>query len=199
MSIKVWALAAAAVVGLGVSVAADHHVGFSLFGQAQEVTGGTEPGEEAVDLTSSYGGTYSGVKFVPDNGHPFTLADLTTLSTDYNVGATDCGGGSPRFQIDLATNQNIFVYIGPVPNFTGCSFGWQKSGNVVNALDARWDTTQLGGAFYDTHADALVLAGGTAITEIDLVVDAGWFFANKRGQDVTVDNFTVNNKVMHVQ
>lgn len=126
------------------------------------------------------------------------MADIKTLSTDYNIGGSDCGGGAPRFEIDLATGKNIFVYFGPLPNFTNCFYGWQNTGNVVNATDKRWDTSQIGGTFYDTHANAVTLAGSAHIKSISVVVDAGWFTGPK-GQDLTIDNFTVNKDVMEAE
>jgi hypothetical protein len=37
--------------------------------------------------------------------------------------------------------------------------------------------------------------GSDVVTEIDIQLDAGW--TTQRGQDLTIDNFTINNKVMH--
>lgn len=183
---------------------------FALFGSAQWVTGGLRPGEMAVDLTSNCGNqpysntcysaaslfVYSGVSFTPDTHHVTPmLSDISVLSSAYNVGGADCGGGAPRFSIALSGGKNIFVYFGPAPNFTNCYYGWQNTGNVIQATDSRWDTSQLtGGTFYDTHAHALTLAGSIPVTSISIVVDSGWI--TPRGQDVTIDAFTVNDNVM---
>jgi hypothetical protein len=186
---------------------------FSLFGNAQWVTGGLRPGEMAVDLTSNCGAqpysntcysdtslfVYSGVNFTPTPHHitPM-LSDIAVLSAAYNVGGADCGGGGPRFSIALSGGKNIFVYFGPFPNFTNCYYGWQNTGNVILATDARWDTSQLAsGTFYDTHAHALTLAGSIPVTSISIVLDGGWM--TPRGQDVTIDAFRVNNSVIHTQ
>jgi hypothetical protein len=183
---------------------------FTLTGAAQWVTGGTRPGEMAVDLTSNCGNqpysntcynapsifVFSGINFTP-NPHKVTpmLSDLSVLSASYNVGGADCGGGAPRFTISLSGGKNIFVYFGPLPNFNNCYYGWQNTGNVITTNDTRWDTSQLtGGTFYDTHAHALTLAGTIPVTSISIDVDGGWM--TTRGQDVTIDNFRINNEVM---
>jgi hypothetical protein len=198
-------------VGVVLAQDPDIHGKFQAFGSARLVSGGISPHEKAVDLTSDCTPltpapapfacdftklTFSGVAFIPKA--PLTLADITTLSTDYNIGGSDCGGGSPRFEIDLDTGKNIFVYIGPFPEFTNCFYGWQNTGDVTKATDKRWDTSQLSaGTQQNTHANAVTLAGGAHITSISLVLDGGWITV--RGQDVTIDNFTINNKVLEAE
>jgi hypothetical protein len=199
------------LVGVAFAKASGIQGKFKAFGNARLVSGGISPHEKAADLTSDCNPlapapapfscdfltlTFSGISFTPKT--PPVLNDITVLSTDYNLGGSDCGKGSPRFQIDLDTGKNIFVYIGPEPETTGCFYGWQNTGNVVNATDKRWDTSQLtGGTFYDTHTHALTLAAGAHITSISVVLDGGW--GNERGQDATIDNFTVNNEVMEAE
>jgi hypothetical protein len=205
------ALLASATAALASGIDVDGK--FALFGSAQWVTGGLRPGEMAVDLTSNCGAqpynntcysvpslfVFSAVSFTPDAHHVTPmLSDISALSTAYNVGGADCGGGAPRFSIALSGGKNIFVYFGPAPNFTNCYYGWQNTENVILATDARWDTSQLaGGTFYDTHAHALTLAGSIPVTSISIVVDSGWL--TPRGQDVTIDAFRVNDNVMHKQ
>jgi hypothetical protein len=73
---------------------------------------------------------------------------------------------------------NIFVYFGPLPNFTECS----------------WDATSLGGPL-GTYAQTLAFIGGAArVLGISLVVDGGW--THPRGQAVDVDNSRVNSDVL---
>ena len=98
-------------------------------------------------------------------------------------------GGSPRFSVTLQTGKSIFVYVGDAPNFTSCAAG--DTGNLIDDQDLRVDTSQIGGAFYDTWANAKVLTGGQTVTEIDFVVDSGWFFTDK-SQEVLVKSVTVN-------
>lgn len=154
--------------------------------------------------------TYSGVSFIY-NGSSFKkkfgylkFQDIYKLSTDYNVTDTDCGGGSPRFSIELPNvggtlcsisgdSCSIFVYVGPYPNYTGCAAGWQSTGNLIESADPIFDTSQLaGGTFYDTYSNALALAGGVKVLGIDLVVDGGWTNPGQ-GQDILVNNVMVNN------
>lgn len=192
---------------------------WAAFGNAQSVKTGQGPNPWAVELSSLCPGgpgvcfangtfTFSGVRFIePSVNLLFGL--ITEFSTDYNVTDDDCGGGAPRFQVRLdlngngvsdpfPTDGNIFVYLGPVPNFTGCLAGWQSSGNLIGALDTRYDLTQVGGAFYDTYATALALHAGKLVLGVSLVVDGGWSQLDGE-QTVWVDNVTVNNHQLSAQ
>jgi len=139
---------------------------------------------------------YGGVAF--DDAIGTTFASLTNLSTDFNVTDDDCGGGSPRFYIRMDTDGdsnpdgNVFVYMGPMPSFTGCTPNtWANTGNLIGSADARFDLTQLGGPFYGTYANALALVGGGTILRIGIVVDAGWAMPDKE-QTVLFDNTVIN-------
>src|SRR6266508_6460345 len=123
-----------------------------------------------------------------------TFSTLTQLATKYNVTDDSCGGGSPRFQINFGT-QNAFVYLGPSPTFTGCTPNTLvDSGNLIGNNDAcRWDTSQLqSGTQCNTYAGALALLGSRTVTGIQLVVDSGWFFADKE-QTVLVCDIRINS------
>ncbi|MCW5851278.1 MAG: hypothetical protein KIT87_14475 [Anaerolineae bacterium] len=162
-----------------------------LFGGA---TQGSGP-ECAIVLTSNTSNSsttddYSGVAFTPASGT--TLANITNLSADFQVTQGDCGGGSPRFSIATASG-NIFVYLGPTPNFTGCGAGRQQTGNLTQLTDARVDTSQVGGTFYDTWQNAVATYGALPVSEVDLVVDAGW--ATGGVQTVKVYSVQVNDDV----
>jgi len=124
-----------------------------------------------------------------------TFAGITALSTEYRLTENSCGGGSPRFQINVG-GKNVFVYLGPSPSFTGCAQNtWLSSGNLVGTSDAcRVDTSQLApGTQCSTWAAAVALLGSQPVTGIQLVVDSGWFFADKE-QEVLVRNVTINGK-----
>jgi len=122
---------------------------------------------------------------------------------DYNVTDDNCGGGSPRFQIQVDTNGdnvsdgNVHVAIGPSPSFTGCAAGWQSTGNIIGDTDAgRYDYGQFGGSAFTTYAGAPanVLAG--TVRNISIVVDGSWSAAASGGdseQTVLVDNVVINN------
>jgi hypothetical protein len=154
-------------------------------------------------LVSNTGNTdtaddFSGVSYTKADG--LTFADVQELSTDYLVRAGGCGGGSPRFQIGIDTdgdgtrNGSIFVYVGDAPSFN-CTVGtWQSTGNLIGSGDLRFDTSQLGGTFYDSYANALAAYGSDAVTSISFAVDAGWMFGGL--QDVLVDDLTVNGRTL---
>lgn len=159
---------------------------------APTLFGGATPEGNAIKLVSDLSNTstaddFSGINFSDD----MKFEDLKVLSTEYNVTDDDCGGGSPRFQLNV-DGKNVFVYVGPTPNFTGCVQNtWQSTGNLIGSTDARWDLSQLGGPMNATYQQALDFLRGKTVTGIQLVVDSGWFFADKE-QTVLVRNVLVN-------
>lgn len=166
----------------------------SLFGSALNDDGviKTVSNTSNLDATDDFGG----IAFDDANGT--TFASLTELSTDYNVTDDDCGWGSPRFQIrmdtdgDNVSNGNIFIYMGPVPSFSGCMQDmWGNTGNLIGSTDTRFDLTQLGGPFYGTYADALALVGDDTILRISLVTDGGGSQLDGE-QEVWFDNTVIN-------
>ena len=168
--------------------------GYALFGDAQIVSGGNPGNAAQLRSDTSRSPSYGGVDFDVSG---LTFAQLTTLATDYNVTDDQCGGGSPRFQLNTAGG-NIFVYLGPSPVFTGCAAGWQQSGNLIGNNEAcRYDTSQLlGGTQCNTYAGTLLLFGGVTITGIQLVVDSGWSAAASGGdgeETILVDNVMIND------
>lgn len=146
-----------------------------------------------MQLVSNLTATDGGIDFgVAAN---LTFSGVQHLSTDYKFEAGSCGAGSPRFQINVDTGsgeKNIFVYIGPPPNFTGCPANvWTSSGDLVNTGTV--DTSQLpGGSFYDTWAHAQANYGSYPVTGIQLVADARYAFPST-GQTVDIDNTTINS------
>ena len=160
--------------------------GYTLFGDATRVHPGNAS-DTAIQLRS-VGTTFGGIDFDTPTG--MTVSELTNLSTDYKFTAGSCGGGAPRFQINVG-GVNIFAYIGPPPNYTGCGMNtWINSGNVLFPFV---DTSQLpGGTFYDTWAHAQTAYGSMVITGIQLVTDGGWAVTGGT-QTVQVDNVRINN------
>lgn len=149
--------------------------------------------DNAVQLLSDANTAGSNIAFELDDD--LTFAELTTLSTDYNVTDDDCTNGSPRFAIGLNTDSGVkyvFAYIGPQPNYQGCTTDtWQNSGDLLESGFAV-DTSQLGGTFYDTYENAVANYGGLGVAEILLVADAGFAFDDGE-QTVLVDNVVIND------
>lgn len=159
----------------------------SLFG------GATMSGNQ-VKLVSDLSDVSSGINFTGTG--VTTFSSLTELATKFDVTDDGCGGGSPRFQINIG-GKNVFVHLGPSPNFTGCASNTLvDSGNLIGNNDAcRWDTSQLAaGTQCNTYGGpngALALLGSQTVTGIQLVVDSGWFFADKE-QTVNVCDIRIN-------
>jgi hypothetical protein len=135
------------------------------------------------------------------------FTDLQQLSTDWLFVQGSCGGGSPRFSLNVTTSSgqsaNVFVYIGTLPFGTGCPLDVEtNSGNLAQPggpgdVPGTWDSAQIvSGTQVSTYSAtlALAIAGGWTITGIQLVLDAGWAFP-PNGQAVIVDSVTVNDHV----
>jgi len=195
--VKILRLSLASVLLLALSFALGPAVaaatGYSLFGDATLSSSGHNS-NTAVQLRSNVAGlgqTSGGIDFTVPAG--MTLSQLANLSTDYMFTEASCGGGSPRFQINVA-GKNIFVYLGPYPNYTSCAQNiWTSSGNLLTA-SSFVDTSQLpGGNFYDTWTSALTKYGSSTVTGIQLVTDSSWTFGAR--QTVLVDNVMINGMV----
>lgn len=195
-----------AVAGLALAVTAPalaNNGGGHKGNDGSTLFGGATVEKGIATLTSNTGNAattddFSGVTLPLPVG--LTLAQITQLSAEYNVTDDDCGGGSPRFAINYGPNKNVFVYVGPSPNFTGCAQNtWSATGNLVGTADSgRVDTSQLpGGSVNSTWAQAVVLTGTQPITSISLVVDGSWKFADKE-QTVLVRNVKLNDKTFLV-
>lgn len=168
----------------------------SLFGGATRESSDVRLVSDLTDTSTA--NDSSGIAFALPAGT--TFADLKTLSTEFDPIAGGCGGGSPRFSITLSGGKSVFVYLGPSPSFTGCTLNtWQSSGNLIGNNDTgRYDTSQVqAGTQSNTYAGALALVGSQTVTEIDLVVDAGWFF-NPKTQTVLVRNVDVDGQTFAV-
>ena len=159
----------------------------TLFGGAEIVS----PGNDSPHAVEVNGGstTGSGIRFEIPAGT--TFADLDELSTDYLFIEGTCGQGSPRFQVrvhDPVSNapKNIFVYIGPPPNYTPCpTADYVNTGDLLEGTNPI-DTSQLGGTFYDPYDSALAKYGGYEVLSVSLVKDPGL------GQVVRFDNTVVD-------
>jgi hypothetical protein len=188
MSRKLVSLAVAAAALLAPAAVAFAAPGFELQGTATLDSGHVQLVSDFSDATSS--NDFGAINFT-DTGVT-TFSSLSTLSADFNPVQGGCGGGSPRFQLNVE-GKNVFVYFGPAPSFTGCALNtWTNTGNLIGSTDARFDLSQLvPGTQSSTYAQALSLIGSQPVTGIQLVVDSGWFFPGKV-QTVLVDNVVIN-------
>lgn len=150
--------------------------------------------------------------FTPSSS--MTFNDITLLKATYAFTTGNCGGGSLRWAVtfdigdDDATDfengtfndRSIFIYYGGYPNFTDCTSGAnnQSGVNMIGLADLRYDTSQLGGSFYDTYANAQAIVGGNDgpepvpamhVAGVTLSLDSGWM----GDQRVTLSNAQVNN------
>ena len=187
-----WSTLVLAVAIAAVPIAAGAAPGYSLFGDAQLVSPGhNSPTGVQLRSSTSIAPGYGGIDFSVPSGT--TFGAISNLGTDYLFTAASCGVGSPRFQINVDT-KNVFVYIGPPPNYTGCATNtWVSTGNLVTPTGFV-DTSQLpGGTFYDTFFAADARYGSHAVTGIQLVTDSGSFFPPGDTQTVEVDNVMIND------
>ena len=187
---------------------------WSLFGTATPVKTGQGPNPWAVRLTSQGVATFGGIDYTNPPG-PIKFDDLYYFGTDFRVVAPagdGCGGGSPRFQLSIDTDGdgdfdgNVFVYIGPFPNFTLCDTippgNWQTTGNFVGTPpnDLRYDTTQIGGTFYDSYTGTQTrlntLYPNHQILGMQLVVDSGWSKLFIEIQIIDVDKVIINQHIV---
>jgi hypothetical protein len=169
---------------------------YSLFGDAEIVSPGNNS-PHAVQLRSDDDPGFGGIDF--DVPAETTFADLDSLATDYKFIEGSCGGGAPRFQVNVedpisGDTGNIFVYIGPPPNYTGCPQNvWQSTGDLLEGVNPI-DTTQLDlGTFYDPYTAALLKYGSYIVTGVQLVTDGGWAVGGV--QTVHVDNVNIDGTV----
>jgi hypothetical protein len=164
---------------------------FTLHGGARKADGSVRLVSDLSDNRAVNDASW--VDFVLPAG--LTFSGITSLSAEYRLTESSCGGGSPRFQINVG-GKNVFVYLGPSSSFTGCAKAtWLASGNLVGTGDAcRVDTSQLApGTQCSTWAAAVALLGSQAVTGIQLVVDSAWFFSSKE-QGALARNVTINGK-----
>jgi len=152
---------------------------YTVFGSATQQSDGVHL------LSDSTTHPYSGATLNLPSGT--TVSNLSNLSLDYQVLQGHCVGGSQRFSVVLpGINRSIFIYVGTSPNFDSCPSG--STGNLISDADSRVDTTQIGGTFYDTWANAKTLVGSETIQSLSLVVDGGWSVT----QEFLLTSATVN-------
>lgn len=148
-----------------------------------------------------HGDDFAFLTFTPAGS--LTFNDITNLTANYSFATGNCQGGSLRWAVtfDIGNDDNtvpgegepnptdndrsIFIYYGGLPNFDDCTSGGnnQSGINMVGLSDFRYDTSQLGGTFYDTYANAQLIAGpqtgdnprpALRVASVTLALDSGW-------------------------
>ncbi len=115
---------------------------------------------------------YSYLSFAPSA--PVMFSQITELSAVYAFTTGNCHGGALRWSVRVSPTQSVFIYYGDYPNFTDCTTNSQSGTNLISLSDLRFDTSQVGGTFYDDYAGALALVGALPIVRASLVLDGGW-------------------------
>ena len=123
-------ICALAAMLIGAAVASAAGITSSLFGGAVAEQSDVKLVSDLTDTSTA--NDFSGISFTLPAGT--TFADLTQLSTEFNPTAGGCGGGSPRFTLHLSSGKNVFVYLGPSPNFTGCALGLRTTAGLVTEI-----------------------------------------------------------------
>ena len=166
----------------------------TLFGSATQESGHVKLVSDLSDASTA--NDFGGISITGLGG--LTVGGLEFLGAQFNVTDDGCGGGSPRFVLVLDNGAAVNVALGNPPSFTSCPLNqWISSGSLVGQFEGcRWHITSPP-ALADpclTAAELQVFASRT-ITEIRLVADAGWFFADKE-QTVLVRNVLVNGTLV---
>lgn len=149
------------------------------------------PGNKA-QLTSVYCGYgVASVSFTAGT----TLSQLTTLSTNYTMTQGTCGGGAPRFEVDMGATDYAWVYFGTQP-YGGCSANMLSSMNAVsNGIStASWFVD--GSNTPETYAQVEATYGSEALADVQIIEDAGWSQGSPNyAQQALIQNWNVNGTV----
>jgi hypothetical protein len=141
---------------------------------------------ESIGSDANTDNDFSFVSFTPSSPLPFS--EIADLSAAYTFTLGNCNGGALRWSVRVSSTQSVFIYYGDYPNFTDCTTSSQSGTNMIALTDLRFDTSQVGGTFYDDYAGALALVGTTPIIRASLVLDGGW----AGDQRLTLASATVN-------
>ena len=142
---------------------------------------------------------FASLTFTPTG--PLAFSSISNLQASYEFTQGNCGGGSLRWSITFDINndddvidpdtgsfpgklndKSIFIYYGGYPNFNNCTTGPddQSGTNMIGLTDLRYDTSQIGGTFYDNYTHAVDLANGDSetpalnVVSVSLNLDSGW-------------------------
>lgn len=173
-------------------------------GSAVKVSEG-QGGQAAVLTSNNFGFAVASAKFP---GHQTTFAELTNLSTDYELTQGTCAGGSPRFQVDLLPpgDQNLndavslYVYIGPGAgaNADPCPAADGTLQNQPNvASDSQPNLWYVGAANTGAPYSAVEAAyGNYQLLDVQIAVDGGWSQAGNTQQGL-IQDWQVNGRTFY--
>jgi hypothetical protein len=120
-----------------------------------------------------------------------TFSQLTDLSTNYTMTQGTCGGGAPRFEVDLTDGDFFTVYFG-TPPYGGCL------ANTFSSTSAVSNGISSAGWFVDysntpeTYAQVEATYGSQALADVQIIEDAGWSQPPNYAQQVLIQNWNVN-------
>ena len=184
-------------LALAVSCLHAQSTSFGTYGDTSVIANGPG-GVPAYQLTSNPSlQDYSGI-YVQFNS-PFTVADLTQLSADFEMTQNTIANGAPRFSIIDTTNNALneaYVFFG-IPNGSGGFMDpapgtYESTGNEVTSAYLVVQNNGFGGGSthnaYESWADFVSQEGSVNIGYITVDVDGG--FSNIQTADV--GNFDVN-------
>jgi hypothetical protein len=142
----------------------------------QPVLSGGAVQDGVVTLVSNINTRYSSVSIPIPVGTRFD--NILNLSALYDVTTTNCGFGSPSFQLFLQGSSGsistVVVKIGSPPSFNNCPSGWTDTGNLAIDQVLRVDATAVGGLYDDTFVHAQAVAGNSEVIGINFVVDGNF-------------------------
>lgn len=156
------------------------------FDKAHWVKGAGNPGFGLVTTSNSTyldGGIQLKYSFTPTN--PITI---TNLSFDFNANQTGGSGGSPRMVVIFSDGGNA-----DLRPLTWTANTWTHlDGMTGNNWDNNGGTC--GFVYATTWTGVLACHSGATVSVIFVVNDSGWLYPTT-GEQVTLDNVTVNNLI----
>jgi hypothetical protein len=127
---------------------------------------------ESIYGDASTANDFSYLTFTPSSALNFGA--ITDLIANYAFQDGNCHGGSLRWTLRFSETEAVHVYYGDYPSFADCTTLSQSGIDMTGLTDLRFDTTAIGGSFYDNYEHAITLAGARPITRASLVLDSGW-------------------------
>ena len=195
-----WRLFTAAVLTLVIGLVAMGSMAFTAafaapagnaawapFANADWVAGAGNPGYGLVTTSQQTPGgkiTYGGIR-LKSSAVPTDPSTITALSFDFNPNQTGASGGSPRMVVQFSDGGN-----GQLRPLNWTANTW----TTVDGMNGNnWDNSGGCGPLYGTTWIAVLACHpNTTITGIFVVNDSGWKYP-ATGEQVTLDNVTVNN------